>query len=362
MKKNDVLNKLVNLGIISENDSKYTINIQPESLFPISYGFEDVAIMQQKSVCGSRLNVNIKSEVVRGVFVDIPLIASNMSTVTNAEFAIKLYKLGALAILHRAQSREDIIEEVRKVAKECSIVSASVGIDDTQFDLAKDLIRNGCNIITIDIANSYTDSAIQLVKKIKEFSRDTKIILGNTTNVGLLEETFDTVDAIKIGIAQGFVCETKNTAGCTEKQFSAVLKFKELSKKHGMPLISDGGIREPADFVKSIAAGANSAMSGKIFAACPESAAEEILISLDEKHSTIKKVYAGMASRYVQNRWKGGLKKGTCPEGTVKYLDLGEPAESLLERYAGALRSGISYSKAFDIPTFHENVRFIRFK
>jgi len=83
-----------------------------------------------------------------------------------------------------------------------------------------------------------------------------------------LEESNEWVDAIKVGIAQGFACETKNTAGCTEKQFSAVLKFKELSKKLGMPIISDGGIREPADFTKAIAAGASTVMAGKIFAEC----------------------------------------------------------------------------------------------
>lgn len=167
----------------------------------------------------------------------------------------------------------------------------------------------------------------------------------------MLHETCDFVDAIKVGIAQGFACETKNTAGCTEKQFSAVFKFKELSKQYGIPVISDGSLREPADFTKAIAAGANSVMAGKVFAACPESAAEVI---------DNKKLYAGMASRYVQNKWRGGLKDGTCPEGGIRYLDIGEPLEQLLERYSGALRSGITYAGGTCIEDFQKEVEFVR--
>lgn len=149
-------------------------------------------------------------------------------------------------------------------------------------------------------------------------------------------------------------CETKDTAGCTEKQFSAVYKFKNFLHL-GIPIISDGGTRKPADFTKAIAAGAASVMCGSIFASCPESAAE--IIIHDEKE---KKIYAGMASRYVQNKWKGGLKSGTCPEGTIRYLDIGESVEKLIERYIGALKSGITYAGCRNIKELHEFAEFIK--
>jgi IMP dehydrogenase/GMP reductase len=178
--------------------------------------------------------------------------------------------------------------------------------------------------------------------------------LGNSVNTDILSETNDFVDAIKVGIAQGFACETKNTAGCTEKQFSAVLKFKDLANKLGMPIISDGGIREPADFTKAIAAGASSVMAGKVFAECEESAGE--IVSHNDSN---KKLYAGMASSYVQESWKGGLKPGTCAEGGVRYLEISGSIKDMIEKYSGALRSGITYSGANDIKSFHNNVEFI---
>jgi IMP dehydrogenase/GMP reductase len=321
---------------------------------PISYGFDSVAIVQKKNVLKSRLDANIKSEIIRGVYLDIPIIAANMSTVVDSDFCILLDRLGSLGVMHRADNEDVIIEEVNNISKRCSLVAASVGVTEDQFDFCSKLIHNGANIIFIDIAHGYSDYVLEFGRKIKkEFG--VKVVVGNTTNVEMIKEASDFADAIKIGIAQGFSCETKNTAGCTERQFSAVLKFKTLSKKYGIPIISDGGIREPADFTKSIAAGANSIMAGKIFAECPESAAEVVVVN-----DVSKKLYAGMASEYVQKLWRGGVKEGTCTEGGVRYLDIGMGVKQLLERYSGALKSGISYSGAFDIRSFQKNVDFVR--
>ena len=322
-----------------------------------SYGFEDIAIKQKKNICESRLDVNISSEIIKGIIRPIPLIASNMSTVINVDLYIKLYKLGALGIMHRADTNDNLINYTKQIAKECELVATSIGIEKDQFDFAKELIKVGCNIVTIDIAHGYSDKILDIGRKIKKYNPNVKLILGNTTNTDLMYECYDFADAIKVGIAQGLACETKNTAGCTEKQFSAILKFKKISKKYGIPIISDGGIREPADFTKSIAAGANSAMAGSIFAACPESVAE--LIVFEGKN---KKLYAGMASEYVQDKWKGGLKAGTCAEGGVRMLDVGLPIEQLIERYSGALRSGITYGGGKDINSFQENVEFVLLK
>lgn len=322
-----------------------------------SIGFEDVAIKQNKNICKSRLDANIESEVVRDIKIDVPLIAANMSSVVNADFCIQLRKLGALGILHRADTEENIVESVKKVAKECDITAASVGVGESQLELAKKIIQAGGNIICIDIAHGYSDTVIQLAKDIKKYSKGTKVIVGNTTNPGLLIECIyaGCADAIKIGLASGYSCSTKNTAGCFEKQFSAVYKFKYLAKHYGMPIISDGGIREPADFVKAIGAGANAVMAGSIFARCPESAAQVVRVN-----DKLKKEYFGMASALAQEKWKGGLKSGTCAEGVVKYLDMGESVESLLERYAGALRSGITYAGGNDICSFHKKAKFIK--
>lgn len=322
---------------------------------PLSLGFEDVGIAQNKNICKSRLDAKTESEVIKGIFRPIPLIAANMSTVINVPFYLKLWELGAMGIMHRAMAEDDMVKIVFELSEKCPVVAMSIGVGEGQLELAKKLIRVGANVITIDIAHGYCDEVINLAKGIKDFSPNTKVIVGNTTNPDMIEEVYKYCDAIKVGIAQGFACETKNTAGCSEKQFSAICGVSAVAKKYGIPVISDGGIREPADFVKAIGAGASSVMAGSIFAACSDSPAW-----IDSK--TGKKIYAGMASEYVQKEWKGGLKSGTCAEGGVRYLPIGPPVKDMVETYRGALRSGITYGGGNDIKSFQENVRFVRFK
>lgn len=341
------------IGFDREKKEYYLKHDIIASMFEKSYGFESVAIKQKKNICNSRLDANIESEIIRGFVRPVPLIASNMNTVVNSSFCIKLYEQGAFGIMHRAADEAFLLKEIEVISRKCEWTAASIGIEQDQLEFAKKLLLAGANIICIDVAHGYSDRVMELGRQVKNLSNNVKLILGNTTNTEMFKECSDFADAIKVGIAQGFACETKNTAGCTEKQFSAVLKFKELSKIYGIPVISDGGIREPADFTKAIAAGASSVMAGKIFASCVESAAKEI-----EVDGKIKKLYAGMASAYIQEQWKGGLKSGTCAEGGIRYLDIDGNLSHVLERYSGALRSGITYAGGNDIKTFQSSVEF----
>jgi len=320
--------------------------------FPQSYGFDDVAILQQKNKCLSRLDVDISSEIIKGVTRPIPLVAANMKSTTNSEFIIKLYKLGAFGILHRAAPVQWMVEETKKIVKECEWVAVSVGVGQNQFELAKTLVSAGANIITIDIAHGYSQPVIDLGRKIKK-ELGVKVIVGNTHNKKMYMEVLDFADALKVGLSNGIVCTTAITAACCEKQFSTVYKYRKLVRKYGMPIISDGGIRQASDFTKSIGGGASSVMAGGIFCRCPESAGE--IVEVDGQR---KKIHFGMASSKAQDSWKGGVKPLTCAEGKVSYFDIGESAESLLNRYAGALRSGITYGGGTDIKSFQENVRF----
>ena len=359
MQHTSLLDHLCSLGILyfNKDTSEYclTAKFAVESL-PPALGFSNVAIKQNKNKCSSRLDANTHSEFVRGETLAVPIIAANMSSVINSRFCILLQKLGALGILHRALSEEKYIEEVSAVAAECKLVPVSVGVGKSQLELAAKLVSAGANLITIDIAHGYCDAVIELGKEIKKRFPSVKLIVGNTINSDMLDEVNDFADAVKVGIATGSACKTKNTAGCFLPQFSALLSFKERAAELGMPIISDGAIREPADFVKAIAAGASSAMAGSIFAMCPESAAEYVT----DQHGMGKKVYFGMASTEAQIRWRGGLKPGTCAEGGVRHLPMGQPASELIERYSGALRSGMTYAGAHDIKSFHQNVGFIR--
>ena len=353
MNYREIVLELKNKGLIV-GDDQTGYNINPYLEMPKSLAFSDVAIMQGKNVCNSRSDANTRSEFVRGGELTTPIVAANMSAVTDAKFCNLLGSLGALGVLHRAWPlASEYILEASKLDGRWR--AASVGAGPDQVKLATTLVDAGVNVIVIDIAQGYSPSVIKTGQEIKRLHPDVKLVVGNTINTELMYEVESFADAVKVGIAQGSVCETKNTAGSTMKQWSAVSNFKEVSRKLGLPIISDGSIKEPADFTKAIAAGANSVMAGRIFARCPESAAETV-----EVNGELKKMYFGMASREAQRRWRGGLKKGTCPEGKTDLIPLGESASDLITRYSGALKSGMTYAGADNVTTFQRVVKFIR--
>lgn len=323
-------------------------------ILPRKLSFDNVAIKQKKNICRSRSDVDIKTTIMRGLVREIPLIAANMESVTDPQFCIDLYNYGGFGILHRAYcSPASYTQAVRTIAAGIPHVAVSIGVQEQDRLLVDQLVKYGANVICIDIAHGYCDPVIEMCKYLYQQYSHVSIIAGNTICVDMLDEVNDYVSAVKVGCGSGSACETSSTAGCTEPQFNAVMRFKERSLELGLPIISDGGIRTPSDFVKAIGAGAASVMAGSIFCRCPESAGPIVYVG-DEP----KKMYSGMASRNVQQIWKGGLRNG-CPEGKTVVLDVGEGYKELLCRYAGALRSGITYAGCNNIDDFRTNCEFV---
>ena len=80
-----------------------------------------------------------------------------------------------------------------------------------------------------------------------------------------------------MGIGPGSICTTRVIAGVGVPQLTAVMDVFEIASKEQIPIISDGGMRYSGDVAKSLAAGADSAMLGSIFAGTDESPGEVIL-------------------------------------------------------------------------------------
>lgn len=173
-----------------------------------SYSFSQVAIIQKENICQSRLDAKIEGEVIRGIVRPIPLIAANMSTVVNADFCVLLYRLGGLGVMHRAfKDNNEYIKEVAKIAEQCPVVAASVGIKKSDYFLVEQLIRlGGANIIFVDIAHGYSKFALRMCEHIKLLHPTVRVVAGNTVNPDMLTMFHHCIDAIKIGIGGGNSC------------------------------------------------------------------------------------------------------------------------------------------------------------
>src|SRR5699024_12172328 len=81
---------------------------------------------------------------------------------------------------------------------------------------------------------------------------------------------------------------------------SSDLDCSKEAKKHGVPIIADGGIKFSGDIVKALAAGAHAVMLGSLFAGVAESPGE-----MELYQGRQYKVYRGMGS---MNAMKSGSK------------------------------------------------------
>jgi IMP dehydrogenase len=143
-----------------------------------------------------------------------------------------------------------------------------------------------------------------------------------------------------------------------------VLDAVSACRELGVPVIADGGIREPGDVAKAIAAGAETVMVGNLLAGTDESPGT-IVTRQGQKF----KVYRGMASASaMQIRMAAeGIEppEGTeftqvVPEGVEATVPHRGPADAIVAHLVGGLRSAMSYSNARTIPEFHGNARFVR--
>ena len=79
--------------------------------------FDDVLLVPVKSSVKSRSLVNLSTKLTRGITLKIPIIPANMDTVTESPMAITVAREGGIGIIHRFQSIERELEEVKKVKK-----------------------------------------------------------------------------------------------------------------------------------------------------------------------------------------------------------------------------------------------------
>lgn len=84
--------------------------------------FDDVLLVPKKSSVYSRKDVDVSTILTKRLKLNIPIVSSNMDTVTEAEMAIAMARLGGIGIVHRFNTIEQQVQEVLKVKRAESIV------------------------------------------------------------------------------------------------------------------------------------------------------------------------------------------------------------------------------------------------
>lgn len=314
--------------------------------------FDDVLLVPTKSEVRSRKDPQLSSQITRKQSLMTPIISANMDTVTEADMAIAMAKMGGLGIVHRFNTIETQVQMLRQIQSQgASLISASIGVNDDFKERAQALVQAGANIITIDIAHGHSVTMMEVMKWLKDKFPQVEIIAGN---VATPDGAFDLIqagaDAIKVGIGPGSMCTTRIITGCGVPQLSAIAMCAEVGLEHGVPIIADGGIRTSGDIVKAFAAGASTVMLGSMLAGTIETPGEI---------KNGRKEYRGMASKSAQTNWRGGVPEGMAAEGESTKVSVKGHVKDVIHELCGGIRSGMSYLNATQLSEIRTKARFI---
>ncbi|KGX93664.1 inosine 5'-monophosphate dehydrogenase [Pontibacillus halophilus JSM 076056 = DSM 19796] len=296
------------------------------------------------------------------------------TTLEEAERILQQHKIEKLPLIDENHVLKGLItiKDIEKViqfpqsAKDRQgrlIVGAAVGITaDTQRRIQK-LVEAGVDVIVMDTAHGHSAGVLDAVREVRANYPDLTIIAGN---VATAEGTRDLIEAgatiVKVGIGPGSICTTRVVAGVGVPQITAIYDCANEARKHGVPVIADGGIKYSGDIAKALAAGAHAVMLGSLLAGVSESPGDTEIFQ-----GRRFKVYRGMGSvgamksgskdRYFQ---EGSEANKLVPEGIEGRVPYKGPLKDTIHQLLGGLRSGMGYCGAKDLEALRSESQFTR--
>lgn len=326
--------------------------------------FDDVLLVPNFTDI-KRDEVDVSTNLTAKVRLKLPLLSSPMDTVTNAQLAIALGKLGGLGVIHRNFTASGQAQEVKKVRKEVDLVAAAVGIGKDLDERMEALVKEGVDVIVVDSAHGYSKGVIEATQYIAKQYKDIALISGSVATAAGAKALIEAgAQCLRVGMGPGSICTTRVVAGIGVPQVTAIFDTVSIASRYNIPVIADGGLRFSGDIVKALAAGAAGVMAGSLFAGTKEAPGKVVTV-VGKKYKayrgmgSVSAMKEGSAMRYGQEYRQGQEKKLVAEgvEGMVPYK--GTVAE-VVAQLMGGLRSGMYYVGAVSIAKLQEKARFIQ--
>jgi len=243
------------------------------------------------------------------------------------------------------------------------LVGAAVGVGQDLNVRLDALIKAQVDVIVLDSSHGHSQRVIDTVRQIRQQYPHLELVAGNVATAEGTEALIDAgASAVKVGVGPGSICTTRVIAGIGVPQVTAIRDCAAMARKHGIPIIADGGVRYSGDIVKALACGASTVMLGNPLAGVEESPGELILYS-----GKRFKEYRGMGSmgamgglsrdRYFQEGLPDIAK--VVPEGVEGRVPYRGNLSEVVFQMIGGLRQGMGYLGAPAIDSLGD-ARFIR--
>jgi IMP dehydrogenase len=345
------------------------------------YSISGIPIVKDEKLVGILTNRDLRFEPnldleISKIMTDGRLITAPVgTTLEKAEAILQKHRIEKLPVVDKNGRLKGLItfkdiHKKKRFPRACKDrhgrlrVGAAAGVTSDTLERVAALVAAGVDVIVIDTAHGHSRGVIETVKRVKRKYPDLELIAGN---VGTPAATIDLIkagaDAVKVGIGPGSICTTRVIAGVGVPQVTAIYQCSQAAKRHRVPIIADGGVKQTGDIAKAIAAGADSVMIGALFAGLEESPGEKILYE-----GRAYKIYRGMGSleamregsrdRYFQDM-EDEIQK-LVPEGIEGRVPYKGSLSEAVFQMVGGLRAAMGYCGAKNIAEMKRNARFIR--
>ena len=375
------------------------------------YTYDDVNIVPKYSEIEHRDKVNIRTQFTKKTEIAYPIVSSPMDTVTGLNMAKAMLEWGTCGVIHRFQSIEkqarmmkslhyewdsywNIGEDTKRTIEiewdewwndfsrsnpptkedwkdlkerwwfaDSMIDSdshwdrlplcAAVGVTGDYLERAQELVKNGCNVLLIDVAHGHHKLVGDAIEEIKTRLSKVEVVAGSVATGEATKYLCEKgADSIRVGIGNGSLCETRIRTGVGIPTVSALLECVAVADSYNTPVIADGGIRNIGDVCKGLACGADSVMLGSILSGTKESPGEIEKIGQWPNEKLFKK-YRGSASRDTKRSDKN-------VEGNHKVVPYKGKTRRILHDIGDGVRSSFSYVGANNIDEFHSLVELVK--
>ena len=317
--------------------------------------YDDVLLVPQYSTIESRTQVDLSVPFEPNFSLSIPIVSSPMDTITGANMAAMMFRMGGLGIIHRYNTIEKQSDLVRQAMKNGGFLcGAAVGVTGDFLERTKELVAAGASVICVDVAHGHHKLMKDALDSIKSWAPDyLHIMAGNVaTREGYEALASWGADSVRCNVGGGSICTTRIQTGHGVPGLHTIFECAKSQYAGSVLIIADGGIKNSGDCVKALAAGADLVMCGSLLSGTDETPGSVF----EDEDGTLRKNFRGMASKEAQKDWRG---KFSSLEGVATSVPCRGPVSEIIYELEQGIRSGCSYSGVTSLEELRQKAKFI---